>query len=58
MKDALDSIELQMLRRAEYLPTRFPVQYELLTAFRRCKRVTLQGCYALSYSLLSLAFAT
>ena len=36
------------LRRADYLPTRFPPQYEILTASRSCKRMTLQGCYALS----------
>ena len=58
MKGVLDSMELRMIRRADYLPTCFPVQYEILTAFRSCKRVTLQGCYALSHSLLSLAFAT
>ena len=58
MKGVLDSIELRMLRRADYMPTHFPAQYEILTAFRSCKRVTLQGCYALSDSLLSLAFAT
>ena len=58
MKGVLDSIELRMLRRADYLPSQFPTQYVILTAFRSCKRVTLQGCYALSYSLLSLAFAT
>ena len=58
MKGVLDSIELRMLGRADYLPTHFSAQYGILTAFRSCKRVTLQGCYALSYSLLSLAFAT
>ena len=47
-----------MLRSADYLPTRFPAQYEILAAFRSCKRVTLRRCYALSDSLLSLAFAT
>ena len=40
------------------LPTQLPAQYEILTAFRSCKRVTLQGCYAVSDILLSLAFAT
>ena len=58
MKGVFDSIELQMLRRAYYLPTHFPTQYEILTAFCSCERVTLQGYYALSYSLLFLAFAT
>ena len=58
MKAVLDSIELRMLRRADYLPTRFPTQNEILTAFCSCKHVTLQGCYTLSYSLLTLAFAT
>ena len=58
MKGVLDSIELRMLRRAGYLPTHFPAKYEILMVFCSCKRVTLQGCYALSYSLLSLAFAT
>ena len=58
MKGVLDSIELRMLGRADYLPTRFPAHYEILTAFRSCKLVALQRCYALSYSLLSLAFTT
>ena len=47
MTGVLDSIELRMLRRADYLPTRRPAQYEILTAFRSCKRVTLQGFHAL-----------
>ena len=36
----------------------YSAQYEILTAFRSCKRLISQGCYALSDSLLSLAFAT
>ena len=58
MKGVLDSIELQMLRRADYLPTWFPTQNEILTMFHSCKHVTLHGCYTVSYSLLSLAFTT
>ena len=58
MKGVLDSIELRMLRRADYLPTQLPTHLLVLTAFRSCEHVTLEGCCALSYSLLSLAFAT
>ena len=58
MKGVLDSIELQMLRRADYLPTQFPAQNEILTAFRSCKHVALQGYFTVSDSLLFLAFAT
>ena len=58
MKGVMDSIKLRMLRRADYLPTRFPTQNEILMAFHSCKCVTLQGCYAVSDSLLSLAFTT
>ena len=45
-------------RRADYLPTQFPAQYGILTAFCSCKPVTLQGCYALSCSLFSFKFPT
>ena len=48
----------EMFKATDYLPSRFPAQYEILTAFRNYKRVTLQGCYAFSDSLPSLAFAT
>ena len=58
MPGVLDSIEFQILSRADYLTTLFPAQYEILTAFHSCKRVTLQGCYTVSYSLLSFTFAT
>ena len=58
MKGVFNSIELRMLKRADYLPTQFPAQNEILTAFYSCKRVTLQGSYALSDILLSLTFAT
>ena len=58
MTGVLDSIELRMLRRADYLPTQFPTQNEILTTFRSCRRVTLQGCSTVSGSLLSLAFTT
>ena len=57
MKGVLDSIELRMLRTGDCLPTQaHPTQ--VLTALRSFERVTLQGCYGLSDSLLSLAFAT
>ena len=58
MKGVLDSIQLRILMRADYLPTRFPAQYEILATFRSRKRVTLQRRYTLSYSLLFLALAT
>ena len=48
MKGVLGSIQLRMLRRAHYLPTRFPANYEILMAFCSCKRVTLKGCNILS----------
>ena len=48
----------EMFKATDYLPTRFPAQYEILTAFRNYKRVTLQGCYNFSDSLPSLAFTT
>ena len=56
MKGILDSIKLWMLKIADNLPIQFPAQYEILRTLRSCKRVTLQGCYTLSYSLLFLAF--
>ena len=58
MMGVFDSIELRMLRRADYVPTLFPTQVYVLTAFRGCEHVSLWGAYALSYRLLSLAFAT
>ena len=50
MKGALDSIELWMLKRADYLPTRFPTQNEILTSFRSCTCVTLQESRSLRFS--------
>ena len=50
-------MELQNNRVLTYCPPNFPAQYEILRAFRYCKRVTLQGYYAVSDILLSLAFA-
>ena len=47
MKGVLDSIELRILSRADYLTTLCPTQYEILTAFRSCKRVTVQVRYTL-----------
>ena len=58
MKGVMDSIKLWMLRRADYLPTQFPARNGILMAFCSCKCVTLQGCYAVSDSLLSLTFTT
>ena len=58
MMGVFDSIELRMLRRADYVPTLFPIQVYVLTAFRGCKHVSLWGAYALSYTFLSLTFAT
>ena len=57
MKGVLDSIELRMLRTGDYLPTQsHPTQ--VLMALRSFEPVTIQGCYGLSDSLLSLAFTT
>ena len=58
MKGVLDSIVLRMLRRVDYLPVHNPPNINVLTALCSFERVTLQGCCALSYSLVSLAFAT
>ena len=58
MMGVFDSIELRMLRRADYVPTLFPTQVYVLTAFCGQEHVSLWGAYALSHSLLSLAFAT
>ena len=54
------SIELWMLRRADHVPTLFPTQLYVLTAFCGCEHVSLWGActLSLSYSLLSLAFTT
>ena len=51
-------LTLRMLRRANYVPTLFPTEVYVLTAFRCCEHVSLWGACALSYSLHSLAFAT
>ena len=58
MMGVFDSIELRMLRRADYEPTPFPTQVYVLNAFRGYEHVSLRGGYALSHSLPSLAFAT
>ena len=58
MMGVFDSIELRMQRRADYVPTPFPTQGCVLTAFRGCESVNLWGACAVSHSLLSLAFAT
>ena len=50
MMDVFVSVELRMLRRADYLPT--------VIAFRGCEHVSLWGACNLSHILLSLAFAT
>ena len=50
MMDVFASVKLQMLRRADYLPT--------VIAFRGCEHVSLWGACTLSHILLSLAFAT
>ena len=41
MMDVFDSIELRMLRRAEYVPTLFPTQGYVLTTFCGCEHVSL-----------------
>ena len=54
-----DSIKLWMQERADYVPTLFPTQVYVLTAFRGCEHVvSLWGACTFSHSLLSLAFAT
>ena len=59
MMGVFDSIELQMLRRADCVPTLFPTQVYVLTAFHGCEHVSPWGAWVLSpHSLLSLAFAT
>ena len=51
-----DSIKLQMLKRVNYVPTLFPTQVYVLTAFHSCEHVSLWRACALSHSLLSLVF--
>ena len=41
MVGVFDSIELRMLRRVNYVPTLFPTQVYVLTAFRGCEHVSL-----------------
>ena len=41
MMGVFDSIELRMLRRADYVPTLFPTQVYVLTVFRGCEHGSL-----------------
>ena len=43
MMGVFDSMELRMLRRAEYVPTLFPTQGYVLTTFCGCEHVSLWG---------------
>ena len=58
MMGVFDSIELRMLRRADYVPTLFPTQVYVLTVFCGFEHASLWGACAFSHSLLSLAFTT
>ena len=57
LKSVLDSIELRMLIKADYVPTLMPSKMESTDSVPWLWTCTLQGLYNLSHSLLSLALA-
>ena len=54
MMGDFDSIELRILRRAHCVPTLFPVQGYVLTAFRGCQRSLRSLIYSALLSIRSL----